>query len=695
MAKDTLSGDESIIAEAKKRWAITEDKLAEERRLMLEDIKFSIGDSDNGYQWPSGVMMERQAEGRPALTMNKLPQFINQVINDARANRPQVKIRPVDNGADKEAAEVFQGIIRNIESVSNADLAYDMAVEYSARCGLGYFRVVTDFIDDMSFDQDIIIKRVCDPLAIRLDPNYTEPDGSDAKWGFVEDKIPKEDFESQYPKAEMSQWDVTEHGDWYSEGNIRICEYMRIKETPKNLQLLSDGSTVYEGDEIPEGLTVERTRKGKKCEVEWFKITSSHVLERTIIKCSYIPIFPVIGNEVFIEGKPYRSGMVRNAKDPMRQYNYWVSAETEMVALAPKAPFIGYAGQFKDPKWKTANTKNHAYLEAEPLDIDGDRAPIPQRQGFAGVPAGIVNAKAGANQDIRETVGMYNASVGAPSSETSGRAILAKQKEGDSGTFHYTDNQARSIRHLGRVIIEMIPSYFDTQRIARILGEDGESSEVIVAPDAPQALAKHENEKGEIQQVFNPNVGKYDVTVTVGPSFASRRMESAESMVELARVIPAIGNVAPDLIARSMDFEGAEEIADRLKASLPPQIVGEDGKEPIPPQLQAIMQQVQQTTQAIDQQKQLMAQKEQELAQKESDINSASDKLTAQKTVFDANAKYLKLELENAALKQQQGDKASLDGMTVYIQQLEEMVTHLSNGLETIADEHIDNKETE
>lgn len=681
-----MDKDEKILDEAKKRWEITEDKLHDERNLMLEDIKFSIGDSDNGYQWPDALLRERNAERRPALTMNKLPQFINQVKNEARANRPQIKIRPVDNGADKEDAEIYQGLVKNIESVSNADVAYDTSIEYSARCGIGYVRVITDYADEYSFNQDIIIKNVPDPLSIRLDPSYCEPDGSDAMWGFVEDSITKDVFESTYPEADMTSWATSDHGDWLTDGNIRIVEYFRIKEIPKNLLLLSDGSTVFEGEAMPEGVTVAKKRKGKKRECEWFKLTCSHVLERTVIKCSFIPIVPVIGNEVYINGRPHRSGMVRNAKDPMRQYNYWATAETEMIALAPKAPYIGYAGQFTDPKWQDANHKNYAYLEVSPIDVLGERAPIPQRQQFAGVPAGIVNAKAGSNQDIRECVGMYNASVGAPSSETSGRAILAKQREGDTGTFHYADNQARMIRQVGRIIVEMIPHYYDVTRVARILGEDGDSDDVIVSPDTDKPLTKFKDNEGNIKRIFNPNVGKYDITVTVGASFATRRIEASESMVELARVIPAIANIAPDLITRSFDFEGADEIADRLKASLPPQVTGQ-GEENIPPEVQQKIQQIKLVSEQLAAKEQELMAKEQELQQVESTVKGEIDKLSSQKAVFDANSKALKLEIENQIMKAQKSQGNEIQEATTYTKQLESMVEQLSNTLEAITEE--------
>ena len=700
-----MDKDQKILDEAKERWRVADDITAESRVLMSEDIKFSIGNSDNNYQWADAVLNERV--GRPSYTMNKLPQFIKQVVNDARANRPHIKLRPVDSGADKDSAEIYQGLLKNIETVSNADIAYDTAIEHATVCGMGYFRLVTDYADYMSFNQDLIVKRVADPMSIRLDPFFTEFDGSDAKWGFVESNMSKKEFEVAYPDADASQWEGAS-ADWYSVDNVRVCEYMRVVEKDKNLQLLSDGSTVYEGDVIPEGLTVTKTRKGKKCEVEWYKITSSHILERGIIKFSYIPIFPVIGNETYVDGKPVRSGMVRNSKDAQRLLNSLTSTKIELISLSPKAPYIGYAGQFKDPKWQDVNVKSFGFLEAESLDNEGQRAPLPQRIPFAGVPTGIVQAEQQANQDIRETIGMYNASIGANSSETSGRAILAKQKEGDTGTYHYTDNLSRAIRHLGKCLVEMIPYYYDAQRIARTFGEDGTTNEIQIDPDSPTAIAKIRDRAGKIQKVFNPNIGKYDVNVTVGPSYASQRTEAAESQLELARVLPAIAQVAPDLIARSFDFKGADEIADRLKAMLPPGIAKEDDdeQEPLPPQAQQAVQQAQQAMQAVQMQEQQLQQAAQELQAKDAEINAAQAqvenamaKLQAQQAIFKANQQLAQMQAENEqndtrklieyAQEQQamQAKEAEIAQMADYTKQLESMVEELSSAVEESANE--------
>lgn len=681
--KKANAADQSIIAEAKKRRAEHEEALSKSRELMLDDIRFSVGNSDNGYQWPKSVWQDRASEGRPALTMNKLPQFINQVVNDNRANRPQIKIRPVDDGVDKDAAEVFNGIIRNIETTSNADVAYDTAVEYAARCGAGYFRVLTDYVDDESFDQDIIIKRIPDPLAVRFDHHSTEPDGCDATWAMIEEYMARDVYDEMFPDADATSWESEGVGvkDWVRGDDVLVCEYFRIKRKKLTLYLLVDGSTTQDRPE--DDALILRERDSYETECEWFKLSGCHVLERTVIKCRHIPIYPVYGNEVFIEGIPERSGMVRNSKDSQRQYNYWASSETEMIALAPRAPFIGYTGQFQSKKWLTVNSKNHPYIETDPVvdEVTGTVLPLPQRQGFAGVPAGIVNAKAGSNQDIRETVGMYNASVGAPSSETSGKAIMAKQREGDTGTFHYSDNQARSIRRLGKDLIYMIPFYYDTPRIIRILGEDGKDQKVNINPDATQALQKIKDQQDKVQVIFNPGVGKYDVVVTTGPSFATRRAENAQNLIEMAGAIPAVANVASDLIARNLDVQGADELADRLRRTIPPEVLGNDeGSPEVPPQIQAVIQQIEIAKQNLEAQAQALQQKEQELGETEAKVQGEINQMQGQRAELAAKTQIAKLQIENMLLKASQEQDAE------QIAALEGIASELTNALNQTTD---------
>lgn len=685
--------DSEIIEEARERWDISENMLSDERALMLEDIKFSIGNSDNGNQWHDTVKKSRTASGLPMFTLNKLPQFINQVVNDARENPAQVKIRPIDGGADKDSAEILNGICRNIENTSQADIAYDTALEHAARCGLGYFRLRADYLDYRSFSQDLIIDRIADPLSVRLDPFFTKADGGDAKWGFIESSIPKKQFEADYKDIDPSSWAGA--NDWASDESVRVVEYYRVVEKDAVLLQLSDGSSIFEGENIPEGVTEIDRRDTKRCEVEWYKLTAVNIIDRikdkdgkpSALKVSEIPIYPVVGNEVYIEGKPMRSGLVRNSKDGQRIYNFQATLEIELGAMAPKAPYIGYEGQFTDKNWATANHSNHPYLTVKQTSVDGQLLPLPQRQQFAGVPSGVLQAKVGANQDIRETIGIYNASIGANSPETSGRAILAKQKEGDTGTFHYRDNLARAEARLYRNIIEMIPSYYDVARISRILGEDGSTSEIHIDPQSPKALVKVKDNKDKIRRIFNPNIGRYDVAVTIGASYATQRMEAAESQLELAKVIPLISQVAPDLMARSFDFKGADEIADRLKSTLPAGMVQDDDQEQIPPQVQQAIQQVQQTVQMVEQHKQELDAREQQIAQQEAQVQSEMAKLDATKQVFDAQVKLAKSEIENQTIKASKSIEAEKvqaeeDEKAEYVLKLEQMVQDLAQAVE-------------
>ena len=700
IAKDdepkSRTSDDKIIEEAKANWAITEDMMSEQMLLMADDIKFSVGNSDNMYQWPQYSATMRS--DRPTITINKTRQFINQVVNDARQNQPQCKVRAVDGGADKDSALIVEGICRNIESTSKSNIAYDTAIEHAAICGMGYFRLRADYLDYDSFNQELIIDRVADPLSVRLDPFFTQADAADARWGFIESTVSKKQFEADYPDADMSQWDSD--GDWYGEHGIRVVEYLRLIKTPCTISLLEDGTST--SDEVPLGSNVASTRKSYKCECEWYKLTSAHILERSVIKVSHIPIYPVIGNEVYIDGKAMRTGMIRNAKDAQRNINYLASAEIEMVALSPKAPYIGYAGQFNDPKWKNINNANYPYVEVNPVDINGTQAPLPQRQQFALASSGLIQAKNAANQDLREVVGMYNASLGANSPETSGRAILAKQKEGDTGTYHYIDNLSRAMVRCWRDIIEALPYYYDVRRISRILGEDGSSSDVLIDPEAPQAFSKvktRQNGKDKIIKVFNPNLGKYDLAITIGATYATQRMEAAESKLELAKVIPQIAQIGADLIVRDFDFRGADELADRIKASLPQGIAKNDEEEDLPPQVQQAIQQVQQTTQMVQEHQQALAQKEQEVNQAEEQLKAESMKLQAERALFEAQKKLALTEIESKQLKfehnNMQGEVQAKDEQAqsiiqeqaAYIQEAEGMIQQLSDAINQNEDE--------
>lgn len=596
------TGDEAIIEEAKKRFKVAQEAWAENRKRYVEDVRFASGE-----HWPEAIKRAREKQNRPCLVIDKLNQYVRQVVNDSRQNRPAIKVRPVDSKADPDVANVYQGLIRHIEDRSNADTAYDTAIDTTTKGGFGFFRVLSEYAHEGSFDQELCIKRIRNPLTVWFDPHIQEPDGSDAGWCFVEDRLTKEEFEDQFPKSEAKDWDFDsqKYGDWLDEEGVRICEYWKIVEEEALFHLLEDGTSIRDEDyqqALSEGVQpppIVQSRPIPVKRVKWYKLTGCEVLDKRDWPGIWLPVVPVFGNESDIEGKVVYSGLVRAARDPQMLYNFSRSAFAERVALTPKAPWVAADGQVEDYEadWANSNQENIAVLKYRPVDVAGHPVPPPQRQPSADIPAGFVQDMQLSEHDIQSALGMYNASLGAESNEKSGKAIMARQREGDMATFHYQDNLARAIRHLGRILVDLIPKIYDTQRVVRILGEDGTPKSAEINPELGMA-------KQDIgaKAIYNLGVGTYDVTVSVGPSYTTKRQEAAEAMVQMTQANPALFPMIGDLMVRNMDWPGANEMADRLKAMLPPEIQKlEQQESDIPPEVQSMMQGLQQQMEAMQQ----------------------------------------------------------------------------------------------
>lgn len=596
--------DDDLLKEARERLQLCVEADAANRREAEEDFRFYAGE-----QWPNDMRRLRQIEARPCLTINKLPAFVHQVINDQRQNRPSIKVHPVDNGADPEIAQVEQGMIRYIEYNSNADVAYDTAVSHATIGGFGYFTLGTEYVDPRSFDQEIRFRRIQNPFSVYIDPFSVEPDGSDMRYAFVTEVLSKKEFERQYPKAKAAKGNLTVgSGDtallWLSDESVRVAEYYRIETEDATLCRLNTGEDVFKDelpDPLPEGVVIDKERQSERAKVCWYKINGAEVLEKTEIPCRWIPVFPVYGDENVVDGHIRRNGMVRFARDPQRMYNFWMTSATEEVSLRPKAPFIGMVGQFDTAKkdWKQANTRSFPFLEYDGQTVDGHLAPPPQRQQMADVPTGVLAMAMHASDNIKATTGIFDASLGAQGNETSGRAITARQREGDTANFHFADNLARTIRHAGRCIVDMIPKVYDTQRVVRILGEDEkmETAEINKPLEQPEI-----GQDGAVKLVLNDlTIGQYDVTIGVGPSYSTKRAEFVDAAIQLGQSNPAIWQAAGDLIVRGMDWPQAEEIADRLERMVPPQIKGDEEKQGLPPQVQQVLQQAQAEIQQLQQ----------------------------------------------------------------------------------------------
>lgn len=434
MADKPDGAKDSILEEAKEAFKLASDFEQENRNLSEDDLRFSrLGD-----QWDEDVLRQRKEQGRPALTINKMPAFIRQVVNETRLNSPAIKARPVDGEADVETAKIINGLIRNIEVTSDADTAYNTAADFAASMGFGYFRIDVDYAHDDTFSQDIRIERIPNPFNVFGDPYSEAFDSSDWNTGFIVKNISKKEFQRKYKGAAEVDWEETGYTQldqaWFSGEEVMVAEYWKRTEVPRKILQLTDGTVIDEGlyAERKEaydvlGFEVVEQRTVPSYKVTQHLLTGAEVLDETDWPGKYIPIVPVYGEEVNIEGRRYFRSLIRDAKDPQRMFNYWRTASTELVALAPKAPFVGPEEAFagKDArKWESANVDSHSYLA-----YDGETAP--QRQPFAGVPAGALQESLNASDDMKAVIGLYDASLGARSNETSGRAIWARQKEGD------------------------------------------------------------------------------------------------------------------------------------------------------------------------------------------------------------------------------------------------------------------------
>ena len=536
---------------------------------MREDLRFS--DPTDPQQWPEQAKREREKDGRPCLTFDQTGQYVRQVVNTARRNKPAMKFLPVDDQSDPELAEVLQGLARQAEYESRAEVAYITALNHAVRGGLGYFRAITKEVENAEVAGQLCVKilRVVDPETVLIDPDFTEPDGSDAQFGFVTEWLPRKAFNKRYPKAKEVDWQGND--GWSDKDHVRVCEYFRIVNG--------------------------------KC--EWHKITGEEILESSEFPAPYVPIFPVLGNEEWEGNKRRLSGAIRTARDAQVTYNFERNSEFEAVAVGPKAPWLApvEAVSGHEGKWAQANRGNLAYLPYNSVDDNGNPVQKPERISPAGIAAGWTTLSERSRSDIQSAMGMFEASVGNNPNQQSGRAVLALQDKADVGSFHYIDNLALSIAHLGRVLTKVWPAIYDQAQIVRIIGEDDEPTFVQVDPSMPAGYAEMPLPEGGKQIVINPHVGRYDVRVTVGPAYASRQAEAAAEIGEMVNGNPQLMAILGDVWVKMRNFPEADKVAKRLKAMLPPQIqAAEEDKQPqqIPPEVEQMMQQAAQRIQELE-----------------------------------------------------------------------------------------------
>ena len=656
--------DDDVLALARSRFLFAQESQSENREKQRKDVRFEASSPDDPWQWEDAAIKSRKDSGRPCLTINKLPQHVNQVLNDIRQNRPAIRFRAAGGKASAEVAEMLTGIARHIEAISDADIAYDYAARNEVIQGEGYVRILTQYVSDVSFDQDIFIAPVRDINKVYMDPSAEDPAGADARWCFIEETLSEEEFKHQYPDADAVDWDFSSYGDWFTaDKQVRVAEYLSLEHKKAKLLLWANGETSFAGEKLPPGVIAGeqplKQRDTMRPYVCWRKITGNQVLSKVEYNWKYLPIARVLGNDRIVDGKMVLSGLVRNAKDAQRQYNLSQSAITERVMLAPKTPWLvayGAKQGFED-QWDTANTIAHDSLTWNHVDDDGNPIPPPSRVAPATIEPGLQQLMLMAADDIKSTTGQYDASLGQKSNETSGRAILARQREGDTATYHYVDNLGRMVRHLGRIILDMLPTVYDTERVARILGEDESEKFAKLDPESPEALQEMQDEQGEITKIFNPHIGVYDVVTTSGPSFTTRRVEAAQAMTEMTQANPTLWGVIGDLLVQNMDWPGAHEMSERLKLTLIPPVqkmLDDEEGQKIPPQAQATIEQL---GQQLDEMQQLMTAANEKMRQMQAEAEAKRLEMVAKAaeiSIKEYQAETDRLKLTSVAMSPEQ-----------------------------------------
>lgn len=651
-----LTGDDKIILEAKKRFKICEEWEAAFRNNFEYDYKFVHGDSQNMYQWDNWVIGDRFDADRPCLTINKTMQHCLQIINDGKQNKPGVNIRPVGETASYEAAQIFEEIVRHIEYISNAETVYDKASEFQVYTGIGYWRITTDFISDTSRNQEIFIRPIKDPRSVYLDPDIDEVDGSDARFGFVISNKPKDLFDTQYPEfKDTAVGNVSVFGNlndgWYSQHYVRVAEYFRKTEKKDYyIWFKLDTGEEIEGykSKLPKE-AVERfeeikarqanmypedqdfwERKIVRGDVEWYKIAGNQVIEKGRWLGKYIPLVRIIGQETVIDGVMDRKGHVRPLLDPQRIYNVNSSANVEYGALQTKSPIVAPQAAIEgfEEMYANANTTNSAWLPYNQYDDEGKKLDPPQRLQPPQPSAAYVQQMQIAQNEMMMVTGQYQAQMGENENAKSGIAINQRQRQGDRATFHFVDGQSVGIRFTGKQLIDLIPKIYDTKRILNIQAKDGTLINLTIDPNAEKGFDKQltEGDDPTVNIIFNPKVGEFAVISDAGPSFATRRQEAFNALVQIAAQNKEFMGIAGDILWRVADFPEAQVLAQRYHKIIPPNISGDAPNPQLTEAMEAAAQQIEQQLAVIAKQEKDLADKTRELDLKERQVNIAEGK---------------------------------------------------------------------
>lgn len=531
---------------------------ARDTALAKEDVEFKYGD-----QWGADGIY-RRAKKLPTLQIDQIDQYINRIVNEFRRNPREPKVYPTDIYGSVPTAAKLQGYIRHVQNRSRAKMVYAHALKQAVTSGMGWFRIYDEWIDGESFERDICIKRVLNRFSVV--PGYAEmPDYSDMKRCFVTETMSREEAEKAYPGKFITDYplgDDTSMKRWFFDQQVMLAEYWKVKETEDVLRLLNNGYKIFasvatEKELRKKGLRIMKSRETMRREVQWYKLSGTDVLEARRWRGKYIPLIPMIGSEnVLSDGEIIRHGIVRPAMDPQRMYNFWASVETQLLAKQAKRKVIAGEGQLEghEHKWQD---DNEDVLTYNPKTLGGQLLPAPRFEEFAGIPSGVVNAKLACRDDIKASLGIYGDLVGNSSNASSGVAIARKTQEGENTIFHYLDNADVAIEHGCRVTLDLARSILDGPTMRRIVGEDGQENltlfnEPFDGPDGKRVL-------------FDTSIGEYAVVIDSGPSYLSKRQETVQLMLELAKYVPEVLKIGGDILVTNTDGNKMDVLGRRFR----------------------------------------------------------------------------------------------------------------------------------
>jgi len=681
--------DEDILEEARERFQRISQDDKDNHESQRTDTLFVYSP---GQQWPDTVRRERTSNKEICLEFNQLKQFVAQVVNDQRQNRPGIRIHPAGGEASKEVAEILQGMIRAIEYDSKADAAYDNGFQQSVVGGRGWWRVCSKYAEDGSFDnQKLVIEPILDSNTVYAHTGYQNPDGSDRLFVFVVEVLEDEEFKRQWPKADPISFDSKETYWTPTDNKVVVADYYRRVCKTRTKVLMSDGAQGWKDELPPEEswpidpktgaqVYIARERECDEWSVEWYKIAGGQqILEKYDWPGTIIPVIGTVGDDLMLDGKRIYQGLTRHARDAQSMLNFGMTQQAIRLSLTPRTPWILTAEQVKGYEnfWKQANVKNLSYLPYNAF-LDDGTTPAglqpPQRNEPSVPDAGYINWCQTMVQMIKSTIGMYEQSLGQKGQEISGKAINERKQQGNNATFNYVDNLSRAIALTGRILLECIPPYYDTERIVHIVGLDETRRQVTINQQAPDLDAQALKAIKE-SNISGANSADYAVTSQAGPGYATKRQETASLLSDLVSAYPPLMQIAGDLVIRAQDIPDADVIADRLKIMLPPPIqqqiqAKEQGQKPLDPKVaakiqeqQAHLDQAAQTMQAMDekikslesgaqvklQAAQIDAQARQQIAAQDATIRSHEAEFEARQKAIAAQLDH-EAELEKARL---------------------------------------------